>query len=97
MTEPITTETSEDPPAYQEVRSELPAHECRYCARVFAREEWRTLHHGLAHPGSLDDEEIEAFRDAHAAEEDELRRFRLKALMTLILVYFGLLMVYAVV
>ncbi len=74
-----------------------PAHECRYCGRPFAHEEWLALHRGLAHPSQLDDEEVAAFRDAHEAEEESLGTFRLKALGALIVVYFCLLMIYALV
>lgn len=80
-----------------EIRPELPVYDCEYCGRPFAREEWLALHRGQAHPAELDDAEVEAFREAHTAEEAELRRFRLKALGTLIILYFGLLMIYAVV
>ena len=73
------------------------ASECRYCGRPFAREEWLALHRGLAHPAELDDEEVAAFRTAHDAEESELGNFRLRALGALVLVYFCLLMIYALV
>jgi hypothetical protein len=80
-----------------ERRPDLPVYECEHCGRPFARESWLALHRGQAHPGALDDEEIASFREAHADEEADMRRFRLKALGTLVLVYFALLMVYAVV
>jgi len=71
--------------------------ECRYCGRPFAREEWLALHRGLDHPAELNDEEVAAFRRAHAEETDSLGNFRLRALGALILVYFCLLMIYALV
>jgi len=80
-----------------ERRPDLPVYECEYCGRPFARESWLALHRGQSHPGNLDDEQIASFREAHADEEADLRRFRLKALGTLVLLYFALLMVYAVV
>lgn len=80
-----------------DVPEDGPVYECGYCGRPFAREEWLALHRGLEHPGDLDDAEVEAFRAAHAAEEESLGTFRLKALGSLILLYFGLLMVYALV
>jgi hypothetical protein len=80
-----------------EVPKDAPAHECRYCGRPFAREEWLALHRGLEHPAELDDEEVAAFREAHADEEESLGQFRLKALGALVLVYFCLLMIYALV
>ena len=80
-----------------DVPDDAPAYECQYCGRPFAREEWRSLHLGLDHPGRLDDDEVAAFRAAHEAEDAELGNFRLRALGALVLVYFFLLMVYAVV
>ncbi|MDS0259226.1 C2H2-type zinc finger protein [Haloarcula sp. S1CR25-12] len=74
-----------------------PAYECRYCGRPFAREEWLALHRGLDHPERLDDEEVTAFRAAHEAEESELGSFRLRALGALVVIYFCLLMIYALV
>jgi len=74
-----------------------PAYDCRYCGRPFAREEWLALHRGLAHPGELDDEEVAAFRAAHEREEESLGTFRLQALGALVLLYFCLLMIYALV
>ncbi|WP_324662833.1 DUF7410 domain-containing protein [Haloarcula sediminis] len=72
-------------------------YECRYCGRPFAREEWLALHRGLDHPAQLDDGEIAAFRAAHEREESELGHFRLRALGALVLIYFCLLMIYALV
>lgn len=80
-----------------DVPADAPVYECGYCGRPFAQEEWLALHRGLEHPGDLDDAEVEAFRAAHAEEEESLGTFRLKALGSLILLYFGLLMVYALV
>jgi len=73
------------------------AFECRYCGRPFAREEWLALHKGLEHPAELDDEEVAAFRAAHEDEESALGEFRLRALGALVLIYFCLLMIYALV
>lgn len=97
MTETATRRDADSPVEEYEIRPELPVYECEYCGRPFAREEWLALHRGRAHPGVLADQEVEAFREAYADEEADLRRFRLKALGTLIVLYFGLLMVYAVV
>lgn len=74
-----------------------PVYECDYCGRPFAREELRALHRGLEHASELGDDEVEQFRDVHGEEDDELRLFRLKALGALVVLYFGLLMIYAVV
>jgi len=80
-----------------DVPADATAYTCSYCGRPFARESWLALHRGLAHPNELDDEEVEAFRVAHDEEEESLSTFRLQALGALVLIYFGLLMVYALV
>jgi len=72
-------------------------HVCNYCGHPFSHEEWLDLHRGLEHPNELSDEHISAFQSAHEAEEGELARFRLRALGVLILLYFCLLMIYALV
>lgn len=72
-------------------------YECHYCGRPFAREEWLALHRGVEHPNQLNDREATAFREAYDAEESELGNFRLRALGALILLYFCLLMIYALV
>ncbi|SFS08845.1 hypothetical protein SAMN05216559_3528 [Halomicrobium zhouii] len=100
MTETVTDrepDASDRSAEEYELRTDLPVYECEHCGRPFARESWLALHRGQSHPGDLDDDEIAAFREAHADEEADLRRFRLKALGTLVLLYFALLMVYAVV
>jgi len=80
-----------------DVPADADVYECRHCERPFAREEWLALHRGLDHPAKLDDEEVAAFRAAHDEEESELGNFRLRALGALVLVYFCLLMIYALV
>jgi hypothetical protein len=68
---------------------------CSRCTRPFAHEEWLELHRGLAH-ADLTTDEREAFTDAYETEEDELRLFRLKALIALIAIYFGFIMTYSI-
>ncbi|MDT3436562.1 C2H2-type zinc finger protein [Haloarcula sp. 1CSR25-25] len=80
-----------------DVPADATAYTCSYCGRPFAREPWLALHCGLAHPNELDDGEVEAFRAAHEEEAESLSTFRLQALGALVLIYFGLLMVYALV
>jgi hypothetical protein len=70
---------------------------CAFCGRPFAREEYRALHYGVDHGDALDDERRAAYEAALDDEEDELRKFRLKAALALVLVYFGFLMLWAVV
>ncbi|KAA9406744.1 DUF7410 domain-containing protein [Haloarcula sp. KBTZ06] len=92
-----TAATSTDDGAAYDVPADATAYTCAYCGRPFARESWLALHRGLAHPNELDDAEIEAFRAAHDDEEESLSTFRLQALGALVLIYFGLLMIYALV
>lgn len=81
----------------EELPAAADAHRCPHCWRPFAREQWRALHVGLAHDDRLDEAEREAFRDAYETEQADLRLFRLQALAVLVLLYFGFLIVYAVV
>lgn len=78
-----------------DVGDDDPPARCPHCGRPFASEKRRTLHLGNAHPETLTDDEIERFRTAHDEEEADLRRFRLLALGGLVLIYFGLLLIYA--
>lgn len=70
---------------------------CSYCGRPFADERLLALHRGQTHRGELGDNERAAFEDAYADEQAEIREFRLKALGALVLLYFGFLIVYAIV
>jgi hypothetical protein len=70
---------------------------CEYCGALFAAPELLALHRGHEHGERLDESEREAFEAAYEAEQADIRRFRLKALGALVLLYFGFLMVYAVV
>ncbi len=78
-------------------RRDSPARECDYCGHPFPTTYRLVLHKGLEHPQQLDDDEEDAFLSARADEEDELRTLRLKALGALVLLYFGFLMLYAIV
>ncbi|MCF2206707.1 DNA-binding protein [Halobacterium salinarum] len=75
---------------------ETPAAVCEYCQRPFPSATRLTLHKGTDHPQRIDDAERAAFQDAYLAEEDDLRSFRLRALVVLVLVYFGFLIMYAI-
>jgi hypothetical protein len=68
---------------------------CVRCGRRFVRAELLALHRGLDHFESLDAAEREAFAAARKDEREALRLFRLKALFALVVLYFGLLLVYA--
>lgn len=68
---------------------------CSYCGARFVDDELLALHRGLEHGPALDDREWEAYVDAVAAERDDLRLFRLQALVALLVIYFGFVLVYA--
>jgi hypothetical protein len=80
--------------------SAVPADEspyrCPYCDRPFRRDEYRTLHIGLEHYDVMTDEETARFQDQYREETSELRLFRLKLFGLLVLVYFGMLILYSV-
>ncbi|WP_459191989.1 C2H2-type zinc finger protein [Halosimplex sp. J119] len=71
--------------------------DCEYCGRPFESDALLALHRGRAHADAIDEEERADYESTYEAESSQLRRFRLKALVVLIVLYFGLLMVYAVV
>ncbi|MFC6951353.1 DUF7410 domain-containing protein [Halorubellus litoreus] len=103
MTPPQTDVDATDAPATDtegrvatSVPADATAHECPYCERPFTREDRVALHVGLQHYDVCTPGEEEAFEAAYLAENAEIRRYRLKAAVALILLYFGLLMVYAV-
>ncbi|WP_224336942.1 hypothetical protein [Haloprofundus halobius] len=73
------------------------AFRCRYCGDPFVEERHLALHRGLNHANDLTETEREAYRDAYADEEADLKRFRLVSLGALVVLYFGFLFVYAVV
>lgn len=70
---------------------------CEHCGAPFADEDLLALHYGHEHRDAIGDDKREAFEAAYGAEQEEIRLFRLKALGALVLLYFGFLMVYAVV
>ena len=72
-------------------------HLCRYCNHPFPTDEQVTLHKGLEHPERLDDAEETAFRAAYQDEREELQRFKIIALGVLVLLYFGLMIAYALI
>ncbi|ADJ15698.1 DUF7410 domain-containing protein [Halalkalicoccus jeotgali] len=72
---------------------EAPA-TCPECGRPFARTEYVTLHLGLDHPEVLSESDRERFVEVYRGETEEMKRFRLKALAALLLVYFGFLYLY---
>ncbi|WP_435345580.1 DUF7410 domain-containing protein [Haloarchaeobius sp. HRN-SO-5] len=75
----------------------VTAHRCPYCNRPFRREDQCTLHVGLEHYDRMTAGEEAAFRDAYSAESEELGLYRLKLVGLLVVLYFGMLMLYSVV
>lgn len=70
------------------------SHTCPMCDRPFARAEYVMLHRGLDHPQTLSEDDRERFVEIYRGETDEIKRFRLKALATLIAMYFAFLYLY---
>ena len=68
---------------------------CPYCSFPLPDDEQLVLHVGLRHYGECTEEEKEAFRNGYVEEEKALNRFRIIALGGLVLLYFGFLIIYA--
>ena len=78
-----------------DVPPDAPVRQCPYCGRPFPDEELLALHRGLDHPDRIDAEERAAYEAAYRAEADPLRRYRIAAVGVLVVLYFGLLMAFA--
>jgi len=80
--------------------TEVPVDEtpvvCPYCEFKLTDDKQLRLHLGLEHYAELTNEEREAFKQTYTQEETELNRFRIVALGGLVALYFGFLVVYAV-
>lgn len=85
------------PASETDVPESATVHRCQYCDRPFRREDQRTLHVGLEHYDRMTDAEEAAFRESYEAESDRLGLYRLKLAGALVVLYFGLLLLYAVV
>jgi hypothetical protein len=70
---------------------------CPTCGRQFASPRLRALHRGEAHPDRLDDDDWAEVVDARAAESADLRRLRLRMALALVCLYFGFVVLYALV
>jgi hypothetical protein len=90
-----------DTPATDTYETEVPPdatpHVCDRCGRPFTHERYLALHQGLDHADDLSATERDDVAAASEAETSELYRFRLLALAALVALYFGFLMLYAVV
>lgn len=80
-----------------DVPRDADVHRCQYCDRPFETADLLALHHGFDHPDAIDEDELAAFEAAYGEETDEIKHYRLVALGVLVLLYFGLLMTYALV
>ncbi|ERH07907.1 MAG: hypothetical protein J07HN4v3_00271 [Halonotius sp. J07HN4] len=69
---------------------------CPYCGFALPAGDQYRLHLGLAHYGQLDETDQQAFREAYSDEAESLTRFRIIALGGLVGLYFGFLLIYAV-
>jgi len=70
---------------------------CPYCGQPFRRESYRDLHVGLNHYERTTEGERDRFRTAYAAEEDDIRYFRLQTIAVLIILYFAMVFTYSIV
>lgn len=70
---------------------------CPYCDRKFPNQEILVHHKGRTHADDISEREQDSVRDALEQETTQLRMYQLQALILLILLYFGFLLVYAVV
>lgn len=68
---------------------------CPYCGFELVEETQYRLHLGWEHYDRLPADDRERFADAYRAEEAALNRFRIVALGALVALYFGFLLVYA--
>ncbi|MGM0605457.1 MAG: C2H2-type zinc finger protein [Halobacteriota archaeon] len=69
---------------------------CPYCSFPLPDDEQLRLHVGLRHYHVSSAAEREAFRTAYATEQQRLNRFRIVALGGLVALYFGFLIIYAI-
>lgn len=68
---------------------------CPYCGFELAADKQQRLHLGLEHYAELSDDERDVFKRTYTGEETALNRFRILALGGLVALYFGFLVVYA--
>jgi hypothetical protein len=72
------------------------AFECPHCEAVEPTTDLLALHKAQAHYDRLSPAELAAYETAYDAEQARIRQFRLAALGGLVLLYFGLLLTYAI-
>ena len=69
---------------------------CRVCGRSFPAAHLLVLHGGVRHPSELTERESAEYRAEYEREERQIRSFRIRALGTLVVLYFGFLFMYAI-
>jgi hypothetical protein len=84
-------------PDRYDVPADATVHQCTYCNRPFADEERLALHRGLDHSERIDDEEQAAFEEAYTRKNEAIRQYRIIAIGAIVLLYFGLLIIYALI
>lgn len=89
------TDTTESDHPPTSIPAEDATEECPYCELDLPDETQYRLHLGVEHYDQLSDTERDGFHEAYRAEADALNRFRIIALGGLVLLYFGFLLVYA--
>lgn len=90
------TETVDEPLPETAVPEDAEPVVCPYCGFELTDDTQYRLHLGLEHYGSLSEDEREQFKQTYTDEEKTLNRFRIIALGGLVALYFGFLIVYAV-
>lgn len=75
---------------------QTPAAHCRICGRPFRSEQVLALHLGETHPRECTDDEMAAYADAKAEEQDELFYFHLKTGVALGAIYAVVVLLYMV-
>jgi hypothetical protein len=70
---------------------------CERCETPFVTESLLDLHRGLEHDADLSSDERDRFEAARADERERLSTFRITVIGALVVLYFGLLITYAVI
>lgn len=70
---------------------------CPYCGRQCMDDQLLALHKGHVHTDQLTATERTDYENASAAEDEALRRYRLKVLLVVTVLYFGFLFAYRIV
>lgn len=82
---------------YDVPADEDPAVTCPYCGRPFRSERYATFHIGVSHPTECSETERDALEAERDDEEYELFTFHLKTAVSVFLLYFMFVFLYALV